>query len=356
MAGASRYVSAHSSVSPALWSTRSGMLAAVAEAVDRHRVDVVLPVTDAASRVLLGEQGLVGCAIAGPAPEAYARASDKAGLMESAQACELRVPVEYALRSPEDLPGLPVRLGAYVVKPSRSVVEVNGGSVSLSVRFVASSANLPSAISKYPDAAYPLLVQERIFGSGIGVFLLRRDRTTLLQFGHLRLREKPPAGGVSTYREAVEPPAELVQRCERLLDLLGYEGPAMIEFKLDRHTGEAVLMEINARLWGSVQLAIDAGVDFPAVLIASTLGLPIPPRPVVRHGVRTFWELGEVDHALALLRRSAEQLSAPPGMQVGGRAAIRALLDHRWKDRPEVFRLDDPFPFFVEFARWLRRL
>jgi hypothetical protein len=36
----------------------------------------------------------------------------------------------------------------------------------------------------------------------------------------------------------------------------------MVEFK-DDGVNPPCLMEINGRFWGSLQLAIDAGVDFP---------------------------------------------------------------------------------------------
>jgi predicted ATP-grasp superfamily ATP-dependent carboligase len=128
----------------------------------------------------------------------------------------------------------------------------------------------------------------------------------------------------------------------------------MIEFKQDARTGEYVLMEINARLWGSLQLAIDAGVDFPSALVEMTLGLPITLPSGSGVGVRSFWELGELDHALALLRRTREQLHAPETLAVGGMAALRALADHRWTDCPEVFRRSDPMPFVAELSRWIR--
>ena len=36
----------------------------------------------------------------------------------------------------------------------------------------------------------------------------------------------------------------------------------MVEYRHDPSTGRCCLMEINGRFWGSLQLAIDAGVDF----------------------------------------------------------------------------------------------
>jgi predicted ATP-grasp superfamily ATP-dependent carboligase len=223
------------------------------------------------------------------------------------------------------------------------------------VRYVPASDELDAVLKLYPPGAYPILLQERVHGMGVGVFLLRAGGRTELVFGHRRLREKPPAGGVSTYREAVLPPPELVLACEQLLDTLGYEGAAMIEFKQDAASGAFVLMEINARLWGSVQLAIDAGVNFPVALVRRALGLPISPVAGIREGMRNMWELGEIDHMLALLRRSHGELHLPTSVPIGLRGALRALFDRRLGDTPEVFRWRDPMPFVSECARWLTR-
>ena len=47
-------------------------------------------------------------------------------------------------------------------------------------------------------------------------------------------------------------------------------GVAMVEYRYDPASRRYVFMEINGRFWGSLQLAIDAGVDFPALLVAAT--------------------------------------------------------------------------------------
>ena len=48
-----------------------------------------------------------------------------------------------------------------------------------------------------------------------------------------------------------------------LVNELSWHGPIMIEFKFDRNTGAVKLMEINGRFWGSLPLAVKAGLDFP---------------------------------------------------------------------------------------------
>jgi hypothetical protein len=112
---------------------------------------------------------------------------------------------------------------------------------------------------------------------------------------------------------------------------------------------------VNGRLWGSVQLAVDAGVDFPALLAAAYAGDSLPAEPPrYRTGIRLRWEWGDVDHALARLRRRDAENALPPGepSRLGALGAV--LLPWRPGDRLEVFRLGDPRPFLRESARWFR--
>lgn len=74
------------------------------------------------------------------------------------------------------------------------------------------------------------------------------------------------------YRESVVADPALVERSRRLLARLNWQGVAMVEYKIDASTGMPYLMEINGRFWGSLQLAIDAGVDFPRLLLEVATG------------------------------------------------------------------------------------
>ena len=49
----------------------------------------------------------------------------------------------------------------------------------------------------------------------------------------------------------------------------------MVEFKIDRETAEPKLMEINGRFWGSLPLAVIAGVDFPYLYYRLAQGLDV---------------------------------------------------------------------------------
>jgi predicted ATP-grasp superfamily ATP-dependent carboligase len=202
---------------------------------------------------------------------------------------------------------------------------------------------------RLPGMAGGALVQEFVPGRGEGVFLLVDRGVVRARFAHRRLREKPPAGGVSVVSESRLADPDELAACERLVGELGWHGLAMLEFRRTPD-GRAVLMELNPRLWGSVQLAIDAGVDFPGLLVELARGAAIQ-APVARAGVRTRWLLGDLDHVWIALRRPAQRRAL--GRSVWGvlAAFVASFFDGT---RLEVWRRDDPRPFWRELRERLR--
>lgn len=316
-----------------------------------HRVGaaIVMPVTDASLEAVLEYRTLLDPSTVIPvAPlSVYRAASDK--LLVHRTACELGIGVEEtevvkALGDPA-----PTSSSLYpgVVKPHRSVV---GGTErrKTSVRLVTNRLECEVALAALPAEAFPVLVQRRVRGPGEGFFTARWNGVTFAKFAHRRLREKPPSGGVSVFRESIALDPELERACEGLLDRLGWDGVAMVELKRDLDRGGWRVMEINGRFWGSLQLATDAGVDFPALLAAAALGAPPSPPPDWRVGVRLRWEWGDVDHLLLRIVRSGRHLRLPVGSP-SRLGAARAFLTHRFAhDRLEMFRASDPMPFVAE--------
>ncbi len=74
------------------------------------------------------------------------------------------------------------------------------------------------------------------------------------------------SGGGSTYRVSHILSRGMIECVRRLASKSDYTGVGMFEFRLDPTTGEFILLEVNARLWGSLPLPIAAGVDFPYLL------------------------------------------------------------------------------------------
>jgi hypothetical protein len=131
-----------------------------------------------------------------------------------------------------------------------------------------------------------------------------RDGAVLARFAHRRLREKPPSGGVSVLCESIEPPVDALDAATRLLAGVRWNGVAMVEYKIDEREGVARILEVNARFWGSLELAVSAGVDFPYLLFRMATGERIGESTGYRVGLKVRWELGDLDHLWIRLFRN----------------------------------------------------
>ncbi len=109
------------------------------------------------------------------------------------------------------------------------------------------------------------MVQGYVPGRGAGAFLLRWDGRTVARMMHLRLHEMPHTGGASSLRRSWWHQA-MMSDAELKLTHLGWKGVAMVEYRWDAATDRFYLMEMNLRFWGSLHLALYAGVDFPRLL------------------------------------------------------------------------------------------
>ncbi len=146
-----------------------------------------------------------------------------------------------------------------------------------------------------------LLVQGNVPGAGVGVFFLMVDGHPRARFAHRRIHEVPHTGGVSSFRESVHLP-DLEAHALSVLRRIGWNGVAMLEYRRDARSGEFRLLELNARFWGSLHLALAAGVDFPRLLLDAWLGAR-EPEPSWRPGVRCRQTVpGELMHVWSVLR------------------------------------------------------
>lgn len=118
------------------------------------------------------------------------------------------------------------------------------------------------------------IVQKYIVGEGAGLFVYYKNGKCQNYFMHKRIREYPPSGGPSVVAEAYYN-EQILKDGTRMLDELQWEGVAMVEFKKDNKTGIYNLMEINAKFWGSLDLALVCGANFPQLLINDALGKEI---------------------------------------------------------------------------------
>lgn len=359
LAGSSRFSRA-SATAPDPMADPEGFRRRVVDLLARWGCTVLLPITEKSLRALLPfRHELRDTRIPFPSAEVFARVSDKSEVLRTAGEIGIQVPRQWLVESPSVQPDDMVPGGHYplAIKPTRSVVGPGEGGGGAPVRYASSSRELREQVARVPGSAFPVLIQERIHGTGAGVFLLIWEGELRAIVGHRRIREKPPSGGVSVVRQSTAVDPELADHSMRLLSALGWRnGVAMVEYKVQEGSGIPYLMEINGRFWGSLQLAVDAGVDFPTLLLACSGGEAPEGVVVGRPGVITRWELGDLDQLLLRLLRTRDALDLPTDASGRFRSLLDWLKDFRPGVRNEVFRLRDPGPFGVELMEWVANL
>jgi len=107
-----------------------------------------------------------------------------------------------------------------------------------------------------------VLVQELIPGYGIGYNIIAKNGEVLNEYIHRRIFEYE---GESTYRESVQVSEyPLREKVHALIKKINWNGVAMVEFRIDK--SDAYIMEINGRFWGSIEVSVRCGLNYPVQL------------------------------------------------------------------------------------------
>lgn len=338
-------------------------LRAILETTGRYADPVLFPMTDISLNEILLHRDIFPANVLIPFSDhgRYDALSDKENLFR--QAKKLAIPMPETLfssdyTSREGLISDVVKMGfPLAVKAAHSRERLSGKYVASSVMYANDSIELRTVLGKPPFDRTRCLVQKKIQGPGVGIFLLARHGDVLARFAHRRIREKPPSGGVSVLCESILPPPEALNAASRLISTIGWYGVAMIEFKWDIEENRPKLIEVNARFWGSLNLAIRAGVDFPFFLYQLALGESVEGPAEYRIGLKSRWELGDLDHLLIRLGKDPDHPSLS-GTRVRKRDAILAFLTDFLRPSVvhEVFKCGDPGPFLFEAKEYVRNL
>ncbi len=220
-----------------------------------------------------------------------------------------------------------------------AVIKPRISSGSFGIVYVKGRKDLSSSYQSVHDRFPFPLIQEWIpDGGGTYGFSALFDEGSNVKaaFVHKKLRMYPIEGGPSTLGEAVEHP-QIMELGLSLLKSLNWVGVGMVEFKVDPRDGVPKLMEVNPRFWGSLQLAIFSGVDFPYLLLKMARRESF--EPVLRYelGKRFRWFLlGDILHFL----------NNP------NRFHLRPSFFHFFDPNTsyDIFSKDDPFPLLGSVA------
>jgi predicted ATP-grasp superfamily ATP-dependent carboligase len=323
---------------------------------------VLFPITDVAlTEILLHKEILPGnLRVPFDSYDKYAQLTDKINLFRMARELNVNVPstllsTDYDLRNPEIIVknvsefGFPV-----VIKSCASKIRTDSGWMDSRVNYANSEENLRKILAQEIYLKFPFLVQKRINGPGIGIFFLMKEGQVLAKFAHRRIREKPPSGGVSVLSEGIDPPQEAADAALKILERIRWTGIAMVEFKIDSQEKVAKLLEVNARFWGSLQLSIFSGVDFPYLLFCLARGEDIVKPEGYTVGVQSRWELGDLDHLLIRMLKNPSAANLPLNQPTRLKLLKNFILDFfRSSVRNEILQRGDTTPFFHELNEYI---
>jgi predicted ATP-grasp superfamily ATP-dependent carboligase len=283
--------------------------------------------------------------IACPPPEIAWKILDKAATLDVAQKCGLRIPKTMLVSNSAQLFELTSCFAfPWVLKPARKELNIEE-TKSLTLKTAGDVA------AKFPNPkefAPPMLLQEYCCGDGVGVEMLLHNGECVAVFQHRRLKELPYTGGFSVSAIAEAPDQVLVQQSLTLLRALEWEGPAMVEFRVDANGGGAALMEINGRYWGTISLPIYAGVNFPLYHWQAMHGeVPIVSREYAV-GTKWRWTAGHMyrlhDLILTARRSKAARTELFGNVAQASRPSAASEYD-------ALFSSSDPMPVVFEVLR-----
>ena len=343
----SRYVSVVHDL-PAYRVADTAWLAALVELLKSRHFDLVIPADDPTTLPIQAHRTKLEryAAIYLLSPRAFEATMSKRRTHELADMLEIPRPRQQLVSTPAELEAAARELGyPLVLKPETSFTaeDVRTRRTHLKIR---NASELADASRRLPAVA-----EDHFSGDGMGVSLLASDGEILVAFQHRREHE-PLLGGGSTYRSSVALDGRLLDACSRLVAELRYTGVAMVEFKVDDETGHAVLIEVNGRFWGSLPLALAAGVDFPyylyELLVEGRRDFP------AHYPAGVYCRNFSLDLSWTLDNLRADRhdpvLMTKPLKRVA-RDALRliALREHN-----DTLTLDDPLPGIIEISQLVR--
>lgn len=281
--------------------------------------DIVFPVDETQLLVLSRVREELGALLPYPPHPVLTRATDRLEQAVMAERAGLAPPPTTA----GELAGLSEREGPVVVKARTPALRrLDGGWGRFETR-IGSARQAAGWISEIQASGVDVIVQDTLQGNLASTTVLTDAGGSLIaQVQQEAVRIWPPGAGTSVRAVTVPIDGELTRRILVFLDALGWRGFAQLQFIVDAD-GAPHLIDFNPRFYGSLALAIGAGVDFPVIWAASATGRPLPAVPAPRTGVRYHWLGGDLRQSMS--RRGIGLLGDLGATIVWGRSAVHPI-------------------------------
>jgi protein-tyrosine-phosphatase/predicted ATP-grasp superfamily ATP-dependent carboligase len=322
-----------------------GWLDAISALLREHRFALVIPCDERGLLPLCLHREVLGALspLAIPSPTALDIFFDKVKTRELAESVAVPVAPGRMLAAHDTVDSIVADIGLPVVIKQPMSYALPELYVRTSTRIMRDRAALAQWLERYDRASGPILLEQMFPGFGLGVSVLCHQGAILQAFEHHRAHE---LDGSSYYRKSAPLDPERLAAVTRMAEASGYTGLAMFEFKVDPASGKWVLIEVNARPWGSLPLPVSIGVDFPFRLYRllarnePTAPVAYPADRYCRNLVLDMWQARTEAGTLA---RQPARLAAHCAAWVWGFRRVLAGREHQ-----DALVLDDMRPGMAE--------
>ena len=268
-----------------------------------------------------------------PPHDVVTRSYEKTVVMDWATTASLSPPTSIVCADRSEAVAAADHIGFPVmVKPSRSqLLDQRLNRLRHQPSRIASEANVLKRMLDVLDV--PIIIQRYVQDASVlsvsGVIAEGRVLAMATSRYH---RTWPPSAGAASFSETMATPTTLATSVQTFLEGVGWQGIFEIEL-LASKGGRFSLIDFNPRVYGSMALAIEAGVNLPVIWCDWLLGRDLRPAIASPH-IRYRWESGEAHSLLWRIRRG----------EFGEAASIarpRSRVVHA------LFRFRDPAPLLA---------
>jgi len=248
----------------------------VIQLCEQYHYDMILPFGDSAYYAVVthGAELSKVTRLLVPGLDAFFIAHDKQKTVDFCRKIGVPVPQSFANYSDEDIPAIAnaIRYPAVVKARSGTGVEKGLRYANHKQELIRMVGEISSFQSNKDGIEYQSpIIQEYIPGFIHDACILAQDGKLVQALTQVRKLMYPIYGGVGAINVTTHNPI-LVNQARKLVETLGWNGPAQIEFKFDPRDQTYKLIEINPKLWGTLDLSIKVGVNFPKMIRDILLG------------------------------------------------------------------------------------
>ena len=217
------------------------------------------------------------------------QAHDKPRTLKKAEECGVPIPKTHLPKNSEQVKGISEETDYPVV------IKLRKGSSGAGLRYANSAQELMReyvlSSSRQSDIVFNYelpMIQECIPGEVHDVCVLFNKGKPRAALTQKRTKMIPVTGGVGIVNETTNEP-ELKKMTIEFMKKMRWHGPAQVEFKIDSRDNTPKLMEVNPKFWGTLDLSIQAGIDFPYLACKMAVNGDVDPVYDYKVGLKYRW-------------------------------------------------------------------